>query len=207
MTTIRGDTRFEWDYAVRHGNSRRLRTLIKRGVRPTQATMLSALLHKHPDLLPLLREGGADPNSADGYGETALGFSVTNCDAEVTSILIELGADPNKESLKVLPLVNAAAMGRHEHVRVLLKGGANPNEVQWNGLTALLQAVRYGDMGVIKLILEAGADPTYVGPDGLGSFTLAQKAKNPEVQSLLLKASAKIVTGLRASRKSSRRRT
>lgn len=207
MGTVRGDTKYEWDNAVRRGDSRRLQTLIKHGVRPTQATMLGALLHLHPDLLPLLKDGGADPNIADGHGETALGYSVTNCPPEVTAKLIELGADPDKESLKILPLLNAASMGKWEHVRVLLNGGANPNQVQWNGLTALLQAVRYGYVDVIKLLLEAGADPTRIGPDGLDSFDLAQKAKSLEIRALLLMNGANVGAGPRLPRKSIRRKT
>src|SRR5258708_26496816 len=106
--------------------------------------MFFALIRNHPELLPLLKEAGADPNDADGFNERALGRAVNDFAVEVVKTLLELGADPNTESLHLLPLVWVAYDEKIKCVRTLLNSGANPNHPQWNGVIPLHAAVRHG---------------------------------------------------------------
>jgi len=185
MSGIRGNIEFEFNLAVKQGNARRLRTLIKHRIPPPNRIMLFALIRKHPELLSQLHEAGANPNDADGFNETALGHAVNYYSPDVAESLIGFGADPNKESLHLLPLLNAATLGKVEHIKVLLKGGADPNHVQWNGLVPLLAAVRSGESEVARLLLEAGADPAKAGPDGKNSIELAHSLKCNDLCKLL----------------------
>src|SRR5688572_5418438 len=169
MGRIAGNPDFEYSLAIRQGNARRLKTLAKHAIKPPQAAMLSALTHQHPELLPVLADCGADPNDSNGYGETALGRSVKRFDSNVVRQLLEVGADPEVESLLTKPLVQAALFGKTENVRVLLEYGANPNSPQASGLTALLEAVRYGYSEIVEILLKHGADPDFKGPGGNAS--------------------------------------
>jgi len=147
--------------------------------------MLQALVHKHPDLLPILASNGADPDDSDGFGETALGHAVEFCDSNVVKQLLELGADPEVESLMTKPLVQAALFGKTDNVRVLLEHGANPNSPQASGLTALLEATRYGYREIVELLLKHGADLGYKGPGGLNASAVAKRAGKRDMVELL----------------------
>ena len=72
MSGIRGNIQCEYDLAVRQGNVRRLRTLIKHKAEPPNGMMLFALIRNHPELLGVLKEAGANPDDADGFHERAL---------------------------------------------------------------------------------------------------------------------------------------
>lgn len=185
MSKIRGNADSEYDLAVRQGSAKQLRSLIARGVTPRKRLMLFALIRKHPELLPILKDAGADPNDADGFNERALGHAVNEYPLEVVKTLLELGADPNKESLHLLPLVWVAYDDQIEYIRALLDHGANPNLPQWNGVIPLHAAVRNGQYQVVKLFLEAGADPTFKGPDGKDSIELARSIKVTNLVALL----------------------
>ena len=64
-------------------------------------------------------------------------------EAEIVGMLLEAGADPNKESAgesEGTPLCAAASWGHAEVVRLLLRHGADPNLVERTGevpMTAL----------------------------------------------------------------------
>lgn len=185
MSAIRGNTDFEYELAVRLGNLRRIKTLVKHKVRPPKRMMLFALVRKHPELLEILKEAGSDPNDANGFNETALGHAINHYPVESVEKLLSMGADPNKESLHLLPLIHAASDDKIEYARVLLKHGANPNQVQWNGLLPLLPAVRDNEILVVKLLLEAGASPSLKGPDGKTAIQLARSLKHNDLVKLL----------------------
>ena len=181
MARISGNTDFEYSLSIRQGNARRLKTLGKHKIKPCEAAMLHALVHKHADLLAILARNGADPNDSDGFGETALGHAVEFCDSKVVDQLLELGADPEVESLMTKPLVQAALFGKTDNVRVLLEHGANPNSPQASGLTALLEAARYGYREIVEMLLKYGADPDYKGPGGLNASAVARRAGKRDI--------------------------
>lgn len=185
MSAIRGNTDFEYDLAVRQGNTRRLRTLIKHKVKPPNGMMLFALVRKHPEILDVLKKAGANPNDADGFNETALGHAINHYPVEIVEKLLKIGADPNKESLHLLPLVHAASDSKIEYTRALLKHGAGPNRIQWNGLLPLLPAVRDNEIETVKLLLKAGANPLLKGPDGKTAVELAKATERIELVKLL----------------------
>ena len=64
------------------------------------------------------------------------------------------------------PLAQAAAAGRCDEVRRLLEAGAQVDERDRTGFTALTWAARHGEVEVVRLLLAAGANPnlrdTYV---------------------------------------------
>ena len=55
------------------------------------------------------------------------------------------------------PLIWASEMGSTECVKDLLDAGADPNEFEFDGWSALHWAARNGHLGIVKLLLERGA--------------------------------------------------
>lgn len=83
----------------------------------------------------LVESGRVDISSLDENGETALCFAAGLGYTQATKCLLQLGADPySGKDLKDpkgpgwLPLVAAAANGMSECVRILIEGGADPNQ-------------------------------------------------------------------------------
>ncbi|WTW93754.1 ankyrin repeat domain-containing protein [Streptomycetaceae bacterium NBC_01309] len=77
-----------------------------------------------------LLRAGADADRPDAEGTTPLYAASVRGDAEIAGMLVEAGADPNRESghgEEGLPLCAAACWGHDEAVRVLLAGGADVN--------------------------------------------------------------------------------
>ncbi|KAH0616560.1 hypothetical protein JD844_027756 [Phrynosoma platyrhinos] len=99
-----------------------------------QSPMHSAAEGQNPQCLELLIENDFDVNamlaehisqSYDDERKTALYFAVSNNDILSTEILLQAGADPNKDPLNCLLV--AVRAGNHEIVRLLLSYGANVN--------------------------------------------------------------------------------
>jgi len=72
-------------------------------------------------------------------------------------------------------------------VKILLKGGADPNKQQEDGWSALMYAARYSspERGTssektVKILLEAGADPNKQSEDGCTALMYAARDSSPE---------------------------
>ncbi|MBN9691386.1 MAG: ankyrin repeat domain-containing protein [Verrucomicrobia bacterium] len=192
MARIPGNTDFEFELAVKAGNTKRIRTLVRHKARPPTLLMLYALLNNHPELLPILKEAGCDPNDKDGFSMTALGCAMDRYPIALVEQLLDLGADPNQEATQLLPLVTAADDGELELLEVLLKAGADPNKAQWNGLRPIQSAAMLGYPKALRRLIEAGADPLLSGPAGKDVFYFAAQSKNPEVMAILEPYQAKV---------------
>jgi hypothetical protein len=87
-------------------------------------------------------------------------FKEMNRMIQLAQILIENGADVNKESSLGSPLTNAVTnVWNRDIVELLLKAGANPNWQDKEGRTALFYAAASGNDDIVTLLLKAGADP------------------------------------------------
>lgn len=176
----------------------------------------------------LLLEAGADPNQAvgsrwppasveapsDTYRLSVLyGAAGQNCDAELTALLLDAGADPDDGELlyhalespactRLLLQAGAKVVGSNalhrvldldsiEVLQLLLASGADPNEPAWGGQTAnfgtpLLWAIRRGRSAAhIEALLNAGADPAARTPDGASAYHLSLQFGLTDVAQLL----------------------
>ena len=112
-------------------------------------------------LVRSLLDGGADPNTSQVDGMTALHWAVYHDDAETAGLLVRSGADVNIENrYGVPPLSVAATSGSADLVTLLLDGGANANTTLRGGETVLMTAARTGSLGAVRALLAHGADPT-----------------------------------------------
>jgi uncharacterized protein len=71
------------------------------------------------------------------------------------SLLLLSSCTPHRE----IPLVQAAQRGDTQTVKALLSHGADPNQKDASGLTALILSVRAGAAPAVDMLLRHGADP------------------------------------------------
>jgi ankyrin repeat protein len=172
-------------YAARDGSFESAKVLVEHDADldltdPDVTTALVfAINNYHYDLAAMLLEHGADPNIADSTGMNAL-FAAVNMKtlpwtfgrpeheasshmsaAELISLLLKDGADPNARLVKPLmmrahtdgdpavgpgatPFMRAAKAGDVETMSLLVDYGADPNVVMDNGDTAVMLAAGLG---------------------------------------------------------------
>lgn len=128
-----------------------------------------------PDIIPFFLYHSADVNALDNEGCSVLGAAML-CYADESNIgdwegvirlLLDRGADPRSCSTSL-----GAVSGIHmEATRNILDNGANVNQPDLFGRTALHNAVAYEGKDVFRLLLERGADVNAVA-DATGPSVL-----------------------------------
>jgi ankyrin repeat protein len=129
--------------------------------------LMYAVLYGRTADMQLLIESGADVNTRNNAGATALMWAAD--DVEKTRLLLDRGADVNAKSEDgMTPLMIASNLfGKNEVVKLLLEKGANVN-VKSPGLfgemNPLVEAGYGGDENTMRLLVQHGADPKSGGP-------------------------------------------
>lgn len=150
----------------------------------------AAALGDLPRLRALLASDPSLTKAFSNDGFTALHLATFFSQLETAEELVRRGADPNavaKNSMKVAVIHSAAASGRAELVKLVLRAGADPNARQQMGYTALHAAAAHDNMEMAQALLDAGADPTLRNDDGQAA---AEKA-GPSVAAMLKAGTAK----------------
>ena len=119
---------------------------------------------------------------------SALFHAVANGHDRIVDALLNITRQPDDvESEKgFTPLLIAATNGHTVIVRLLLECGANPNTRNFDGVTALHDAVFEKQMDIVKLLLKHGADPTIQDRWGNTPVDLAQRSADPQLLQLLI---------------------
>jgi ankyrin repeat protein len=132
---------------------------------------------------------GANPDSPDEHGLTALAIATMFGHAEIASRLIDAGADPNaRDESGSTVLMMASEFPRPDIVRMLVSVGADLNADATDGRTALLAAIWSEDSNaeVVKTLCDAGADTTVVDPKyGMTPLEWAERAGKRSVVRVL----------------------
>lgn len=139
-------------------------------------------------LLSAALEQGAQSDSRDERGTTALMRAAEHGHVPVVRALLKAGADPNAERQGgITPLMHAAAGGNVEVATLLLDAGARVDaRAQDNALTALRVAVATAAPDMARRLLAAGADRNEQDEDGARLlFTAAGAGSVPLLQLLL----------------------
>lgn len=104
-------------------------------------------------------DAGADPNTTDKKGWTALMWAAHFGLTENARALVAKGANVNaQDNIGWTALMSAATKGRAATVRFLLEKGANVNIKDSSGWTALMSAAGSRNLETVKALLESGAD-------------------------------------------------
>lgn len=89
-------------------------------------------------------------------------------------------------------LLIASEQGDNKQVRVLLEQGVNPNCVDEEGCSALLNASYYGYLEIVILLLTHKANPNIVNNDGWSPLMYASVAGHTAIVEILIQQGADI---------------
>ncbi|MCU0317488.1 MAG: ankyrin repeat domain-containing protein [Fimbriimonadaceae bacterium] len=130
---------------------------------------------KDPGKLAKWLAKNPDVNKPGLFGVTALACAVTENRVENVKALLERGADPNKLSMKMLPLQSAIDHEKPEITELLLEFGADPQAEGIFGSSPIRDAADQGKADHLRIFILHGVDLNRIGSDG-----------NPLLVSLLL---------------------
>jgi ankyrin repeat protein len=179
--------------ASRNGSAVMVRRLLQAGAHPNVAlllgeTPLMAASHSgNPDVVAQLIEKGASVNARGARGQTALMWAVSEQHPGVVQVLLSHGADIQARSdvlsqmmaapphgkpeyNRMIPfggetaLVFAARVGDLASAKLLLAAGANVNDKDAWGVSAMVLAAHSGFTEMVAYLLDQGADANAIGP-------------------------------------------
>ncbi len=111
-----------------------------------------------------LLEHGASPNVETADGDSVMHFAAGWIDPEWLELALKYGGDPNlprsrhRRFPNRTPIFDAIGGGNVKHQRLLIDAGANVNQEDHQGKSALEYAIRLGKYESAHQLLEAGAD-------------------------------------------------
>lgn len=131
-------------------------------------------------LQEILRHQRLDVNTPDARSFTALHYSSSNGDSEITAALLENGSNANGQDKNgYTPLMHACAQANFEVVQSLVDHGADINIQNVDGESALHVACSVGNENIAEFLLEHGAHINQCNLDGVtGKQTFKTRPKN-----------------------------
>jgi len=135
----------------------------------------------------ILHQEEIDVDFQDSRSFTALHYSCSNGDRDITEALLERGSRTNVQDRNgSTPLLFAATEGNLQVLVSLIEHGADPNIQNFNGETALHLAASNGHNEIVQFSLEHGAQVNSCTLEGVTALHLAVSNEHDQViQSLL----------------------
>lgn len=124
--------------------------------------MFAAMIGSTQAVEWLLRKK-ANIHACCASGRDALIYAVEAEHANIASMLLKQGADPNSEGCCAHPLLAAAAVGMIDVVEQLLNQGVEANLKGGYYGNALQSAAYFGHSNIVEILLRAGANPNAKG--------------------------------------------
>ncbi len=148
---------------ARAGDARAVKALLVRGADVNakehehhQTALMWAVAQRHPEVVQSLIDARADIRARSlTYPQTVVGEQTQRAGREELNYTVLRGG--------ATPVLFAARAGDAESARLLLKAGADPNDAQPDGVSALVLAAHSGNGHVAALLLEHGANPDAFG--------------------------------------------
>ena len=146
--------------------------------------LMRAAENGQKDVVQLLLDNGADPNTVGKHSLTALHGAALMGYEDVVKILLKGGAETNTATNSGwTPLLYASKKGNKVVVKLLLDSGAAPNMANYAG-SPLHLAIGYTD--VVCLLLDRGADSNMADQNGWTPLHKAASIGNIDGVQLLL---------------------
>jgi ankyrin repeat protein len=122
--------------------------------------VVEAAMSGNRDAVRTLLKDGADVNTAQADGMTALHWAAQKGDVELAKVLLYASANVRATTRigGYTPLLIASRNGDAAMLDALLASGADANNATINGTTALMLASAAGKVDAVKLLLARGAD-------------------------------------------------
>jgi len=175
------------------GSAAMVRRLLQANADPNLALLLgetplmAASRSGNPDVVAQLLDKGATINARGPRGQTALMWAVSEQHPEVVKVLLGHGADLRAKSdvwsdmmavpphgkpeyNRLIPhggdtaLMFAARVGDLASAKLLLAAGANVNDADAWGVSAMVLAAHSGFTEMVEFLLDHGADANAIGP-------------------------------------------
>ena len=130
------------------------------GAAPGEAPVAALAQARDVQGVRALLKSGADVNAAQGDGMTALHWAAMHGDAEMSTMLLQAGANVRAQSRLggYLPLHLAAQAGSAAVVDQLLARGTPVNQTTTTGASPLMLAAGSGSVAATTRLLDAGAE-------------------------------------------------
>jgi len=163
------------------GSAAGFNTNDKRGTTPLMYAAAVGSLHS----MEMLLDAGADVNTTNGFGVTALMWCAT--DEAKVRLLLSKGADANARSKqgRTPLLIAASTEGSSSILKLLLDKGAKLKDADATPVATPLAAAAFADdTAAVRLLLEHGAE--FRGPAGGVALMNAAGHGNVETMQLLL---------------------
>ena len=124
------------------------------------AAVVEAAMNGNREAVRTLLKDGADVNTAQADGMTALHWAAQKGDVELAKILLYASANVRATTRigGYTPLLIASRNGDVAMIRTLAESGADPNSATANGTTALMLAAAAGKPDAVTLLIEKGAN-------------------------------------------------
>lgn len=180
--------------AIENGHFEVVKILVESGVevnaqmRDGTSPLMLAAIRKSREMTRLLLDSGALANLSTVKGETALTCALGYWVPRTTSpeeahgclrMLLEAGAGVDastEDGGTPLLLTSKNAEMDSAMLEVLVKAGADPNQRDRRGVTALMHVALSCQASKLKVLLEGGADPNAISNNGESALILAIKS-------------------------------
>ena len=167
-------------------------------VRAADTSLLEALRKNDVAAVRTLLTAGADPNTRDETGASALMYAAVYSSPDEMRLLIGKGADVNSANANGSTALMWSA-GETAKVDLLLQHGANVSAKTKNGTTALIAAGNHGNQDAVRRLVARGADPRATNETGIGLQSVALFRTDNAVERTLSAAGLRLMLPTRSA--------